>query len=361
MQCSYCFYHDISNKRAQKSYGFMNVDLLEVIVQKAFTEVEQEVTFAFQGGEPTLVGLDYFQRLIHYEKKYNQKKLKVNHALQTNGLLIDAKWANFLAKNHFLVGISLDGPKSIHNSFRIDNQGMGTYQRIIHGIENLKKYHVDFNILAVITSQLARHVHQAYRFFQKKGFKYTQFIPCLFPLEESPNQYPYSLTPDRYGHFLKTLFDLWYHDVVHHNIVSIRYFDNLLQMMLGYFPEACDMTGHCTCQFIIEADGGVYPCDFYVIEQWYLGNIKEQSFSQLFHSPLAQQFIQSSTYIDPACRECPWFELCRGGCRRWREPFVDKKPQINYLCPAYVDFFTYTIERFKEIVEKIKAGNFAEN
>jgi len=361
MQCKYCFYHDIFKKRGQKSYGFMDIDLLEVIVQKACTEVEEEVTFAFQGGEPTLVGIDFFQKLIRYEKKYNQKNLKINHAIQTNGLLINKEWAIFLAKNHFLVGVSLDGLKSINDSFRIDNRGEGTYLRIIHGIENLKKYHVNFNVLSVVTSQLARHIHQIYRFFQKRGFKYLQFIPCLFPLGESPNQYPYSLTPERYGQFLKTLFDLWFHDVVNHNIVSIRYFDNLLQMMLGYPPEACDMMGHCTCQFIIEANGGVYPCDFYVIDQWYLGNIQKHSFAQLFHSLRVQQFIQSSVYIDSACQECSWFSLCRGGCRRWREPFVDEKPQINYLCPAYRDFFTYTIERFNEIVDKIKAGEFVKN
>jgi len=361
MRCSYCFYLDISKKRAQRSYGFMNIDLLEVIVQKAFAEAQEEVTFAFQGGEPTLAGLDYFENFIRYEGKYNHKNIKINHAIQTNGILIDQEWARFLAKNHFLVGISLDGPKSIHDSYRMDNQGRGTYQRVIDGIENLKRHQVDFNILSVVTSQLARHAHQVYRFFQKKGFKYIQFIPCLFPLGESPNQYPYSLTPERYGNFLKTIFDLWYHNVGNHEFVSIRYFDNLLQMMLGYPPEACDMTGHCSCQFIIEANGGVYPCDFYVLDQWYLGNIRAQSFTQLFDSPTAQQFIQSSTYVDPACRECPWFPLCRGGCRRWREPFVDGKPRLNYLCPAYKDFFSYTIERFKEIVAKIQAGEFVED
>jgi uncharacterized protein len=339
----------------------MNIDLLEVIVQKAFAEAQEEVTFAFQGGEPTLAGLDYFENFIRYEGKYNHKNIKINHAIQTNGILIDQEWARFLAKNHFLVGISLDGPKSIHDSYRMDNQGRGTYQRVIDGIENLKRHQVDFNILSVVTSQLARHAHQVYRFFQKKGFKYIQFIPCLFPLGESPNQYPYSLTPERYGNFLKTIFDLWYHNVGNHEFVSIRYFDNLLQMMLGYPPEACDMTGHCSCQFIIEANGGVYPCDFYVLDQWYLGNIRAQSFTQLFDSPTAQQFMQSSTYVDPACRECPWFPLCRGGCRRWREPFVDGKPRLNYLCPAYKYFFSYTIERFKEIVAKIQAGEFVED
>ena len=359
MRCRYCFYHDVSNKRAQRSYGFMNVDLLEIIVQKAITETQEEVTFAFQGGEPTLVGLDYFKRLIQYEQKYNQKNIKINNAIQTNGLKINQEWAHFLAKNHFLVGISLDGPKSLHNSYRKDSQGKGTYQRVITAIEFLKQYQVDYNILSVVTSQVARHAHQIYRFFQKKDFQYIQFIACLDPLGENPGKYPYSITPERYSRFLKTLFDLWYHDMINHKIVSIRYFDNLLQLMLGYPPEECGMLGSCTCQFIIEANGGVYPCDFYAIDQWYLGNIKDQSFSQLLNSSVAQQFVQSSIYVDPICRECPWFNLCRGGCRRWREPFINGKPHLNYLCPAYQEFFRYTIDRFNNIIGKINRGDFS--
>ena len=119
------------------------------------------------------------------------------------------------------------------------------------------------------------------------------------------------------------------------------------------------MLGHCTCQFIIEANGGVYPCDFYVIDKWYLGNIKDHSFSQLLNSSVAQQFVQSSIYVDPVCRGCPCFSLCRGGCRRWREPCIDGKPRLNILCPAYQEFFRYTIDRFNNIIEKIKRGDFS--
>ena len=178
MKCKYCFYHSLSRSRAHSSYGFMKNATLEHIVQKAFNEAEQEVTFAFQGGEPTLVGLDYFQRLIQYEKKYNHKKIKINHAIQTNDLLIDQEWAYFLAKNHFLVGVFLDGLKSIHDSFRADHQGIGTYQRIIDSIGYLKRYQVEFNILSVVTSQLARHAHQVYRFFKKRVFNIYNLFPA---------------------------------------------------------------------------------------------------------------------------------------------------------------------------------------
>jgi len=337
----------------------MNFKLLEIIVQKALKEVEEECTFAFQGGEPTLVGIDFYKKLLEYEQKYNQKNIRINNAIQTNGLVIDEEWAHFLAQNNFLIGISLDGPKGIHDLYRVDNQGEETFQRIIKAIHLFDQYHVKYNILTVVTAQVARHIHKIYNFFKNKNFTYLQFVPCLDPLDEESGGYRFSLTPEKYSYFLKTLFDLWYVDIMNSHVISIRYFDNLLQLMLGYPPEECGMLGSCTCQFIIEANGGVYPCDFYVIDQWYLGNIKDQSFSQLLNSSVAQKFVQSSIYVDPVCRECPWFNLCRGGCRRWREPFINGKPHLNYLCPAYQEFFRYTIDRFNNIIEKINRGDFS--
>ena len=359
MQCKYCFYYDISNKRIQKSYGFMNFELLEIIVQKALKEVEEECTFAFQGGEPTLVGIDFYKKLLEYEQKYNQKNIKINNAIQTNGIDIDGEWANFFVQNNFLVGISLDGPKKIHDLYRVDNQREGTFQRVIKAIYLLDQYHVKYNILTVVTAQVAHHIHKIYNFFKNKKFTYLQFVPCLDPLDEELGRYRFSLTPEKYSYFLKTLFDLWCVDIMNSHVISIRYFDNLLQLLMGYPPEACGMAGHCACQFIIEANGGVYPCDFYVLDKWYLGNIRDQSFSQLLKSSAAQKFVQSSIYVDPVCRGCPWFNLCRGGCRRWREPFINGKPRLNCLCPAYQEFFRYTIDRFNNIIEKIKRGDFS--
>lgn len=358
MQCEYCFYHSISEKRIHKSWGFMNFELLETIVRKALNEVEDACTFAFQGGEPTLAGLDFYKKLVEYEQKYNQKNIEINNAIQTNGLAIDEEWANFFAQNHFLVGISLDGPKKIHDLYRVDNQGEGTFQRIIKAIHLFDQHHVKYNILTVVTAQVASHIHKIYNFFKNKNFIYLQFIPCLDPLDEAPGGDRFSLTLEKYSYFLKTLFDLWYVDIMNDHIISIRYFDNLIQLLMGYPPEACGMLGHCNCQFIIEANGGVYPCDFYVLDKWYLGNIKEKSFIELLKSPISFKFVETSKYIDPKCHNCPFFPMCMGGCRRWREPFIDGKPCINILCSAYQDFFQYTLERFKNIVEKIRRGDF---
>lgn len=359
MQCEYCFYHDISNKRMQKSYGFMNFELLEIIVQKALKKIEEECTFIFQGGEPTLVGIDFYKKLVEYEQKYNQKNIEINNAIQTNGLAIDEEWANFFAQNHFLVGISLDGPKKIHDLYRVDNQGEGTFQRIIKAIHLLDKYDVKYNILTVVTPQVARHIHKIYNFFKNNNFTYLQFIPCLYPLDEEPGKYNFFLTPKKYSYFLKTLFDLWYQDVAKDHIISIRYFDNLIQSLMGYSPAVCGMSGHCNCQFIIEANGDVYPCDFYVLDKWYLGNIEEKSLDEFLKSTISVKFVKSSKYIDPKCHNCPFFSICLGGCRRWREPFISRKPRLNILCPAYQEFFRYTLDRFNNIIEKIKRGDFS--
>jgi len=355
LSCKYCFYHSLSGKRLKRSYGYMDIDLLEKIVKKGLTYADDTCTFAFQGGEPTLVGLKFYKKLIEFELKYNFKNLLIINAIQTNGINIDEEWAKFLSENRFLVGISLDGPKDIHDTNRIDNQGKGTFKKVMKTINLLNKCKVEYNILTVITSLVARHTNKVYNFFKHHDFRYLQFIPCLDPLNEETEYKGYSLKPDRYAYFLKTFFNLWYYDISKGNIISIQYFDNLLGLLMGYKPEVCGMAGQCTCQFIIEADGGVYPCDFYVIDQWYLGNIKELEFDELLNSNNSKRFIEVSRYIDPKCKSCKWYYLCKGGCRRWREPFKNGKSRLNILCSAYQEFFEYTEDRLIKIAKQLKA------
>ncbi len=352
LKCKYCFYHSIAEKRLTESYGKMSIDTLESIVKKGLEYADSICTFAFQGGEPTLSGLDFFNKLIEFEKKYNIKKIPINNAIQTNGMVINDKWAQFFAGNKFLVGISLDGPKDIHDANRIDLADKGSYKRVMQTIDLFKKYGVEYNILTVINSYTARHINKIYGFFKKNNFKYLQFIPCLDPLEEEPGGHNYSLTPERYTHFLKTLFDLWYNDVSKDSFISIRHFDNLVGMFMGYAPESCGMLGVCSCQFVIEADGGVYPCDFYVIDEWYLGNINEIGYEELRTSKPGMKFVDVSKHVDHACRECRWQTLCRGGCRRSREPFVNGKPVLNYYCESYKEFYEYSAPRLRTLAAK---------
>ncbi len=333
----------------------MNLELLELIVKKALDFADGECNFAFQGGEPTLAGLDFYKKLVEFEKKYNIKKVKINNAIQTNGILIDGNWAEFLASNNFLVGLSLDGTKDINDDLRQDVQDRGTFSRIMNAAELFNRYKVEYNILFVVSSSVARHVRSIYSFFSKKNFRYLQFIPCIEPLNEKPGGYNFSLTPDMFAIFLKTLFDLWYEDIRKGNYISIRYFDNLIDILAGQQPEICGMSGNCSCQIIVESNGGVYPCDFYVIDEWYLGNIKDKGFEELKYCENGKRFVEASKPIDPECLECKWMNLCKGGCRRYREPFTEGLPQLNYYCQSYKEFFEYAAPRL-QYIESIFRG-----
>jgi uncharacterized protein len=358
LRCKYCFYNDVAENRATENYGIMKVDTLEKLVQRAFDYAENAVTFAFQGGEPTLAGLDFYKNLIEFERKYNKKNIQVNNAIQTNGMVIDDKWAKFLADNKFLVGLSLDGPKEIHDTNRTDSKGKGSFNKVMNTVQIFDKYNVEYNILFVVNAFVARHISKIYNFFRKHNFGYIQFIPCQDPLNEKPGQHAYSLTPERYAEFLKKLFDLWYGDFIKRNMVSVRMFDNYVGMLMGYKAEACGMLGECMCQFVVEADGGVYPCDFYVIDEWYLGNLLDSGLAELRESESAQHFIETSRSVDLKCKECKWFGMCRGGCRRTREPFEHGKPVLNYHCASYMEFFEYAFPRMKKMAQILSKDNY---
>lgn len=354
LRCAYCFYHDISSHRMIPSYGIMSYDTLEIIVRKTFQEADGPVNFAFQGGEPTLAGLGFYQYLIACVKKYNNKNLSVLYAIQTNGLVIDQAWASFLAEHKFLVGLSLDGDKMIHNQLRYDADGKGSFSKVMQTSRLFQSVGVDFNILTVITRLVARHIERIYRFYQKQGFSWLQFIPCLPPLDAPEEEAPFALTAHDYGLFLKKLFDLWYDDLTQNHYVSIRQFDNWVRMAAGQPPELCGMNGHCTCQYVIEADGSVYPCDFYVTDPWRMGQITESSFAELAETETAKRFVNGSNQREASCDPCQWLPLCRGGCRRDREPgYSPTQPNQNMFCQAYLDFFPYAWPRMRQVAARL--------
>lgn len=348
LRCRYCFYHSIAENRDVKSYGFMSEDTLEVMVKKAFEYASISCTFAFQGGEPTLIGLPFYQKLIQLQKKYNVKKIKVNNAIQTNGILIDEKWAEFLHENDFLVGLSLDGTKEINDINRVYANGDGSFNQIMKTVKLFNDFKVEYNVLFVVTALTAKHSEKIYNFFSKNNFNYIQFIPCLDPLNEQRGDSNYSLTPKLFTNFLKTMFDFWYRDIKNGKLISIRYFDNLLGMFAGHPPEACGMSGVCQCQFVVEADGSVYPCDFYVLDRWKIGNIATSGFDEMRNSDTAKTFIKDSFELHTDCKQCNWLNICRGGCRRDRDTF-DGSLTKSYFCQSYKDFFEYSVSRFQEL------------
>ena len=357
MRCRYCFYADELDNREIRSYGKMSVDTMHTIVDKAMEYGDYECTIAFQGGEPTLAGLDFYRDLVAYVTAHeNPKKLKIHYALQTNGYLINEEWAAFLGENHFLVGVSLDGLKEIHDRYRLDAAGKGTYQRVISAIRLLEKHQVEYNILTVVTAATARNGQKIYNYFKKNHFGYQQYIECLDPIGEAPGQHEYSLTPEKYGEFLKSMFDAWYLDMRSGTYVYNRYFENLMMIMAGQQPESCNMRGVCGKQWVFEADGSVYPCDFYALDQWCLGNINKNSFEEMDQKRDELGFIQWSMRQQEDCQKCRWFGLCRNGCRRNREPVTAEHTNRNYFCKSYQMFFEYAYPRLEEIYQLYMAG-----
>lgn len=351
MDCKYCFYKCLSSHREEYSKGFMKEETLETLVREAIAYADGSLTFAFQGGEPTLAGLDFFQKAVEMQQKYNNKKLQIENTIQTNGLLIDEKWARFLGEHRFLVGLSLDGPKKMHDRYRKDAGGQDTFARIMHSVQLLEQYHVDYNVVTVVTNDTAKQASFLYKFWKRNHYPFVQFIPCMDEIKRQDGTQErsiYAVEPEQYGKFLCELFDLWYADFAVGEAMDIRMFSNLAQMAAGYPAEECGMNGCCNCYFVVEGDGSVYPCDFYCMDAWKLGTVND-GFVQMKTSEKAKAFVEASRPVCAACQECPYFSLCRGGCRRWREPFVDGKPGLNQLCSAYRMFFAHAAERMERL------------
>lgn len=342
MRCKYCFYYDETQNREIASYGFMSEETLEQVIKKTLEYSDTACTIAYQGGEPTLRGLDFFRKSMEFQEKHNIKKIAISNAIQTNGYNLDEEWAKFLKEHHFLVGISLDGIKYTHDSFRVDSKNEGTFDRVFQSIELLRKYEVDFNILTVVNALTAKKITQIYKFYREQGFDFLQFIPCLNPLGKEQERFPHTLTPKAYSQFLRTLFDLWYNDLVGGHLVHIQQFEEYVRMLLLMQPDVCGMSGICSCQNVIEADGEVYPCDFYVLDEYRLGNLNEVSFADIDAKRKEIRFVEQSVEPHKDCKVCKYAPICRGGCRRHRVP-------KNCFCTAYYEFFDYALGRLEKV------------
>lgn len=348
MRCQYCFYADETSKRETPNYGIMSRQTISAVLEHALEAADAECTIAFQGGEPTLAGLDFFRFAVAEAKEKNRNYARLHFAIQTNGLAIDDDWAAFFAENHFLVGVSLDGTKEVHDCNRIDAARKGTFGRVVHAIEIMERHGVDYNILTVITKNTVRSYRAIHSFFKKKGFRYQQFIPCLDPLEEERGGKNWSLTPELFEKYLKQSFDLWYEEAMAGDKQYHRYFDNLLCMLDGQPPEACGMAGRCGLQYVVEADGSTYPCDFYMLDAYRIGNLAEDTIEAVDARRKEIGFIEQSLPVPEDCGACRWYALCRGGCRRDRDYF-EKGIGRNYYCAAYRAFFEYAYPRLVQL------------
>lgn len=361
IDCGYCFYLEKSALYPRGSIGTMSDEVLEAHIRQTFeSQPGPMVTLAWQGGEPTLMGLDFFRRAVAIERRLAPPGVQVERTLQTNGLLLDEEWCRFLKDNGFLVGLSMDGPMAMHDAWRLDRKGKGTFDKVLKAARLLQQYQVEFNILATVNSANGDHPLEVYRFFRDEvKANYLQFIPIVV---RDPNSETgvteSSVGALQYGKFLSAIFDEWVSRDV--GKMFVLNFDFSLANWLGV-PSNCLFSPECGNALALERNGDLYSCDHFVNPENLLGNILKTPMSALVESEKQRQFGRDKfAKLPQYCRECPVLFACFGECPKNR--FI-KTPNgeegLNYLCGGYKHFFTHVDPKMKAIAKLLREGRLA--
>lgn len=352
LDCSYCFYKcrapEIGQGRQRMSH-----EVLEKMVKDYLGLRFAQSSFSWQGGEPMLMGIQFYEDAVELQKKYAQSGQVVSNALQTNAVLMDKRWCEFLRENKFLVGISIDGPKELHDCYRVDHSGGGSFDKVMAAIELCKEHKVEFNILVLLNDKNVVCPDELFDFFViENGIKYLQFIPCVETDPATGEIADFSVKPEQYGQFMCRMFDRWYE--YGPTKVSIRDFDSILFYCVSGRHTICTFDKQCSQYIVIEHSGDAFCCDFFVEPKWRLGNIMTEPIEQLANSSKKKKFARAKQQICNKCLICRHLELCRGGCLKNRKAIagsiVDKQ---SYLCEGYIQFFDYTLARFRQLAASV--------
>ena len=352
MRCQYCFYADVSQTREVASYGRMRTEDAEAVLENIFAGLDpgDRVTLGFQGGEPTLAGLDFFRAFTDRAEKLAAKGVETAYAIQTNGLLVDEAWCAFFKEHNYLVGLSLDGPAAYHDANRLDERRKGTFRRVMETKGLLDRHGVEYNVLTTLTNALARHPQQLWSFVEEQDIRFLQLIPCLGPLDGGKN--PYALTPERYVFFYETLFRLWLQSFRRGAYRSVKLFDDLVNLLAFGQCNACGLLGRCQTQLVVEADGGVYPCDFYVLDGWKTGDLRRDSLQTVWDRGQSGGFLTRPTDTPAFCQDCPYRPICGGGCPRMRREVFGGGPGAK-LC-GHRKFLDGAIAPLQQVAGEIR-------
>lgn len=383
LDCAYCFYLDKTQLYPGNRRWAMSDEVLERYVRQYIEAQEApEVNFAWQGGEPTLLGVGFFRKAVELQKRYARGK-RITNAIQTNGTLLDEEWCRFLHENDFLVGLSLDGPRELHDAYRLDKRGRPTFDRVMRAVELMQKHRVEFNILTVVNRLNSQHPLEVYRFFKSIGAQFLQFIPLVERLPKGHNDTEGSASPHRlagppqtepsgddpavapwsvgaadFGKFLCTIYDEWIKADV--GRIFVQAFDVALGIWAGYPASLCVFSETCGLSVAVEHNGDVYSCDHYVYPEYRLGNMAETTLRDMVRSPQQIAFGEAKRDTLPRqCRECDVLFACRGECPKHRFlRTADGEPGLNYLCPSYKLFFRHiapTMEIMRDLLRQGRA------
>lgn len=306
-------------------------------------------TFSWQGGEPTLMGLDFYRRVVELQIKHGLPGSAVANALQTNGVLLESKWARFLAEYKFLIGLSIDGPKRFHDHYRKDSQGKGTFDRVMTAAKLLRVNGAEFNVLTLLNDHNVKHPDAVYDFLIANDISYMQFVPCVEPGGKDQAA-PFSITPEDYGEFLVKVFNRWVADFP---TVSIRDFDDLLMRELGHKPGTCTVSDRCGSYVVVEHNGDVFACDFFVTSKWRLGNLLETPFKELVESDKLEEFAKAKSTLGPICKACAFVSKCYGGCQKHRVVIGGDPTGPSYFCKSYKRLHEHVASEMPRLAKQI--------
>ncbi len=381
LDCSYCYYLSKKELLGVPEQWRISDEVLETFIRQYFEgQNHKEVVFSWQGGEPTLLGIDFFRKVVELEKKYCPPHVQCENDLQTNGTNLDDLWCNFLHEANFLVGLSIDGPKHLHDAYRKDKSGQGSFDRVFRAAKLLRKHKVNFATLSCVNRLTARHPLEVYRFLRDEvGSKRMQFIPIvepvgfrhvaprrwdvrLMPMLGSPQARPetaesfveeWSVDPDDWGDFLCRAFDEWYRKDL--GKIYVNYFEAAVETWMGHISPLCTQSPMCGKGLALERDGSVYACDHYVYPEYRVGNIIEIPLEEMAYSEHQERFGKAKEGLLPEyCRRCEYQFACFGECPKNRLiKTPDGEPGLNYLCRGWKKFFSHIDPSIQKIVRSL--------
>jgi len=366
LACSYCFFLDKELLYPNSKFR-MSEDTLELYIRQLIeTHRSQEVTVAWQGGEPTLMGVDFFRKAIQFQEKYRKPGMTFENTMQTNGTLLDDEWCGFFKDNNFLIGLSLDGPQRFHDAHRVDKGSQGTYDKVMRGLRLLQKHEVEYNILVTVNRVTGDHAREIYRFLRDEvGTKWIQFIPVIERV--NPDGYNIynvgnsvtnrSVRPEQYGRFLIQVFDEWIREDV--GEVFVQTFEAAARNWMGLSSSGmCVFEETCGYGLALEHNGDLYACDHFVEPNYLLGNLKEEHMLQMVSSEQQTKFgLDKRDTLPQYCLDCDVRFACHGECPKNR--FIETphgEPGLNYLCAGYKGFFHRVNEPFKILTMLMRSG-----
>lgn len=356
LDCKYCFYSCKASMFGDSAHR-MSEETRQKLIED-YTHLGFSVnSFAWQGGEPTLMGLDFYKKAIELQKEFCTDGQTVTNALQTNGVLLDDKWCTFLHEYKWLVGISVDGPKKLHDHYRLDHAGKGTFDRVMTAIDRCRKHKVEFNILVLLNDHNVECPDEIFDFFVDRKIKFLQFIPCVELDPQTGDIANFSISAEQYGNFLCRLFDRWIE--FGPTKLSIRLFDTVLTYLIERRHVECTFSNKCSDYMVIEHNGDAFCCDFFVDAEHKLGNICDTPIGELMQSETKHRFAQQKSNLASKCVICRHNAICRGGCLKDRLIHNENVASPSCHCHAYKQFFDHALPKLTEIAAHITQGTIS--